>query len=116
GPYDAALLFNIVHGYGPERNQALLLRLRDALAPGARLAILDQLADAPVRGRLARAAARLQGLNLFHARGGEAYPFAAIAGWLERAGYCEVRRRDLRRSPGSSLVLATAPETGRAAV
>lgn len=108
GPYDAALLFNIVHGYDAKRNEELFARLLAALTPGASVAILDQLADTPVSGGLARAAARLQGLNLFHARGGEAYSFSSIASWLERAGYREIRRRDLRRSPGSSLVLAAA--------
>jgi SAM-dependent methyltransferase len=104
--YDCALLFNVVHGYAPEQNAELLGKLRACLRSGARIAILDQLADSKLGGAMARAAARLNGLNLFHSRGGQGYRFDEIASWLRAAGFTDPRKIDLPRSPGSSLVLA----------
>jgi SAM-dependent methyltransferase len=45
GPYDAALLSNIVHNLGEDENVRLLERIRDVLAPGGVVAIKDLLLD-----------------------------------------------------------------------
>jgi 2-polyprenyl-3-methyl-5-hydroxy-6-metoxy-1,4-benzoquinol methylase len=41
GPYNAALLSNIVHGLGPEENLSLFRRLREVMAPGGQLLLKD---------------------------------------------------------------------------
>ena len=110
--YDCALLFNVVHGYAPTLNVELLGKVCACLAPGARIAILDQLADSQVGGAMALASARLNGLGLFRSRGGQAYGFDEIASWLRATGFTAPRKIDLSRSPGSSLVLATAGADG----
>jgi len=40
--YDLALLFNVIHAHDPEENTELFGRVADALAPGGRIAVLDQ--------------------------------------------------------------------------
>jgi hypothetical protein len=106
--YDAALLFNIVHAYLPDKNVALLRKVAGALSPGGLVVILDQIAGkAP--GPTAEAVARLNGLNLFNAIGGQTYAFDEIAGWLRAAGFTNPRRINLFRSPGQGLVLGTKP-------
>ena len=112
GPYSLVLLFNVLHGYDPERNVALLEHVRSALEPAGALAILDQLEDSRTAGPTARLAARMNGLNLFHARGGRAYRSDEISAWLARAGLRLRKRTDLLRSPGSSLLVAERSAAG----
>jgi SAM-dependent methyltransferase len=106
--WDVALLFNLLHGYPPDRLAQLLRRMHAALGPGGRVVILDQ-----VRGKAAspigEAVARLQGLNMFNASEGRAYANEEIARWLTEAGFGDVRPIRLRRSPGFGLVVATKP-------
>lgn len=103
--HDLALLFNIVHGNRPAKNVELLRKVASALERGGRVVILDQLAD-DVRGTVAGAVAALNGLALFDLAGGQNYSFDDIASWLRAAGFEHPRRKDLRRFPGSALILA----------
>jgi SAM-dependent methyltransferase len=104
--YDVALVFNIVHSHQPEQNVELLRKAARALIPGGLIVILDQFADAQLRSPTARAVARLNGLNLFNASGGQCYSAAEISAWLEQAGFGPPRRIDLLTSPGNGLLLA----------
>jgi hypothetical protein len=107
--HDVVLLFNLIHAYSPERNVELLDRARAALAAGGRVVIFDQV---PTDGAspLARAVARLQGLNMFNAEAGQAHDEAEIGRWLAAAGFTGVRRVRLLRSPGFGVVVGTKPD------
>jgi SAM-dependent methyltransferase len=106
--YDAALLLNIVHGFSDEQNQALVGRAAQALAPGGRLVLAEQLA-----GRASTPAANatkaLLGLSYLHLLGGRLWAYADVKRWMGAAGLTGVRRVDSPRLPGTSLVLAERP-------
>jgi len=104
--YDAALLFNIIHAYSPEKNMELFGKVASALKPGSVVVILEQLAG-KVPGPTARAINAILGLNYFHLLGGGIYAFDEIARWLTTAGFTNPRRINLRKLPGNSLVLGT---------
>jgi cyclopropane fatty-acyl-phospholipid synthase-like methyltransferase len=104
--YDIAFVFNIVHGFTPEQNTALLGNVARALHPGGTVVIQEQLAGrAP--GPTAKAASQLLGLSYFHLLGGQIYRFADVARWLADAGFNAPRRINLLKSPGLSLIVAT---------
>jgi SAM-dependent methyltransferase len=106
--YDAALLFNIVHGFTDEQNQALLGKAARALAPGGLLILAEQFAGrAPTPA--ANATKALLGLGYRHLLGGGLPAFADAVRWLEAAGLSNVRRVDSPLLPGTSLVLAQRP-------
>lgn len=106
--YDAALLFNIVHGFTAEQNQALVARAARALAPGGVLVLAEQLAGrAPTPA--ANATKALLGLSYLHLLGGQLYAYDEVAGWMRAAGLGGIRRIDSVRLPGTSLVVATRP-------
>src|SRR5690606_365325 len=53
--YDAALLFNIIHGLAPQDNAALFERVSRALRPGGQIIIAEQLAGTaplPIAGTI----------------------------------------------------------------
>lgn len=101
--YDLATLFNIIHMYPPEKDQALIERVSRTLGAGGMLVIMDQVASKG-RGSAARAIARLQGLQLFNTVRGQTYASEQIVGWLKNAGFMKVRAQMLRRAPSSGLV------------
>jgi hypothetical protein len=106
GPYDVALLFQLIHYFPPERVRELLGRVRDALAPGGLVVIFDQVSAAaptPV------AAAFLAALDLAYRTGlgGALHRYDEIASWLRETGFQGVRRKTLRSAPGNALVLAS---------
>jgi hypothetical protein len=104
--YDVALLFNIIHAYLPNKNTELLRKVAGALNLGGLIVILDQIPGRAL-GPTAKAVARLQGLNLFNAVGGQIYTFDEIARWFTAVGFTSPRRINLRKSPGFGLVLGT---------
>ena len=106
GGYDVVLLFNLIHAYRPEQNTALLRKIAGALKPGGLMVIMEQMAG-KVRGSAATALARLQALNYFNDLGAQTYAFAEISGWLAQAGFAKLRRINLLKTPGFSLVLAS---------
>ncbi|MCA9589197.1 MAG: methyltransferase domain-containing protein [Myxococcales bacterium] len=85
GPYDLALLSNIIHGEGDAEVERLLGRLAAALAPGGRVAIKDMFLDEQAAGP---ANAAFFGLTmLFMTRAGRSPSFAQLRGWLAAAGF-----------------------------
>ena len=102
--YDALLLFNILHGFTPEQNQALLKKAAGALAPGGRIAVLEQLAGAG-GSRANRTINGLLAFSFFLTLGGQVYSVKDLDGWLQGAGFGHIRRYPLRMSGGSSLVV-----------
>jgi hypothetical protein len=111
GPYDVALLFNIVHGFSPRENLALLRRVAACTAEGGTVALIEPLeiddADDADGTSSDRAFVRLFSLNLFHGQGGRTYSFEEMAGWLLASGFTDVRRSALTASAGDHLILAT---------
>jgi len=104
--YDVALLFNIVHGFSPEQNVALLRKVAAALNGGGVIVIAEQVAgEAP--GPTADALTRMLGLSYFHLLGGQIFSYDEIVRWLTIAGFTHARRSNLLKAPGNSLIVAT---------
>jgi ubiquinone/menaquinone biosynthesis C-methylase UbiE len=101
---DCVLMFNVLHGLNEEENSALLQRGLQALKPGGKLYILDQLREERRRTGLARFMPLMVGLNLLNEAGGNAYTYEQVKRWC--GGASTVRRIRLRL-PGVSLVEAT---------
>jgi 2-polyprenyl-3-methyl-5-hydroxy-6-metoxy-1,4-benzoquinol methylase len=101
--YDAVLCFNLVHHLSPDQITALLGRVRDALAPGGTLAVLDAFADP---GRRGSAAANFLGLFVYLSSGSHVHTPAELRGWLRQAGFGAPRRVRVLRIPGLSLYVA----------
>ncbi|WP_435358077.1 class I SAM-dependent methyltransferase [Haloarchaeobius sp. DFWS5] len=106
--YDLALVFNVVHGFDPAENRQLFDRVADALAPGGRIAVMEQFeGSGPIA--TARTMNAFIGLNYRVLLGGRVYPYETVADWLIDAGFEALERSDLRRAPGVSLVSARLP-------
>lgn len=106
GPYDVVLLFQLLHYFPAERNAELLARVHDALTPGGRVVIFDQLAGtAPTP--LAAAFFSLLALTYRVGLGGDLYRYDDFAGWLGDAGFRDVRKRRILTAPGNFLVMAS---------
>jgi SAM-dependent methyltransferase len=89
GPFDIALLSNILHIYAPEENIALLHKVAGVTAPGGVAAIAEF-----VRGRSPRAA-RFAMIMLMRTEGGNSYTERELAGWLEASGFADPRMVDV---------------------
>ena len=101
--YDVATLGHILHSEGRERSQKLLQKTGRALKAGGTIVIAEWLVNdertEPLNG-LMFAVQML--VNTEH---GDTYSFNEIKGWLEKAGFKDVRTLE---APGPSpLVLAT---------
>jgi len=101
GPYDAALLFNVIHHLAPEQIEALLARLHAALAPGGTLAVLDLF-------EITGSGAHL-GLFFHLTSGAATYAPRQLAAWLAAAGFAPPRRVPLRRIPAQTLFTSVRP-------
>lgn len=105
GGFDAALLFNVIHGFQPERLHDLLGRTRRTVRPGGRVFVLDQLAGkAP--GPATRAFKSMLDLNYRLVLGGRIYSADELFDLLRRAGFERPRRIRLATS---DLVEAVVP-------
>jgi len=105
GPYDGALLFDIVHHLSGEQIVTLLRRVRAVLRAGASVAILDMFRSDARRQRASAAALGL----LFHlTSGADLHSPAELAGYLKEAGFGAPRRVKIRRIPDQALFQATA--------
>ncbi len=83
----------------------LLARVRDSLAPGGRVAIVDHLGH--------RASGGLLGLNedlilleLYNALAGPPHDARTVAEWLRAAGLYILKEKKLRRTPGMGIIVA----------
>ena len=81
GPFDVALLSNVVHIYGPDTNRRLLEKAAGSVRPGGVAAVADF-----VRGRSARAA-RFALVMLLKSEEGDTYRTEVVEGWLQEAGF-----------------------------
>jgi SAM-dependent methyltransferase len=101
---DAIILANVVHLFSPERNQVLLRRARQAVAPGARLLLVDFWTDPTHTQPLP--AALLAGEFLVIAGEGDVYSQDELHGWLAGSGWRPLEHRAL--TGPASLVIAEA--------
>jgi len=105
GPYDGALVFDIVHHLSGEQIVELLRRVRAALRPGGSVAILDMFRSDARRQRASAAALGL----LFHlTSGADLHSPAELTSYLTEAGFGAPRRVKIRRIPDQDLYQATA--------
>lgn len=100
-----AVLGQILHSYDAAGNRALLRKTFDALAPGGTIAVAEFLVEPDRSGPLSSLvfAANM----LVNTEGGSTYSFDDIKGWLESAGFVDIRALKV---PGPSpLILAARP-------
>jgi 2-polyprenyl-3-methyl-5-hydroxy-6-metoxy-1,4-benzoquinol methylase len=105
GPYDGALVFDIVHHLSAEQIVALLRRVWAALRPGGTVAVLDMFRSDATRQRASAAALGL----FFHlTSGADLHSPAEIDAYLREAGFTTPKRVRVRRLPDQALYLARA--------
>jgi 2-polyprenyl-3-methyl-5-hydroxy-6-metoxy-1,4-benzoquinol methylase len=105
GPYDGALVFDIIHHLSAEQVVILLGRVRAALKPGGTLAVLDMFRADAKRQRASAAAVGL----LFHlTSGADLHSPDELAGFFSDAGFSAPKRTKVRRIPDQDLFQAQA--------
>jgi hypothetical protein len=85
--------------------QALFERVADALAPGGRVAVLDQFSGSH-RLPVARAGVQFAALTYVTTLGGGVHDYEVLADALRAAGFESLTRRSLWKTLGVSLVEA----------
>jgi SAM-dependent methyltransferase len=106
---DVLLLFNVVHGFPPDRARALVAEAVAALRPGGLALVLDSDPEPPpdrAGGAADHAFRRLFALNLWQTQAGDVYSADTLADWLVAAGCRPPEVRPLGRSPGHLLLTA----------
>ncbi|HWG08040.1 MAG TPA: methyltransferase [Solirubrobacteraceae bacterium] len=105
GPYDGALVFDIVHHLSGEQVLTLLRRVRAALKPGGTIAVLDMFRSEGGRQRSSAAALGL----LFHLTSAADLPSREeLSAQLVEAGFSSPKRTRVRRIPDQDLFQAKA--------
>ena len=105
--FDVALVFNVVHAHDGEENRLLFDRVGEAVDPGGRIAVLDQL-EGSARTPVGRTGLGFVGLTYLATLGAETHPYEDVAEWLHAAGFEDVDRTAISRAgPGNTLVQAT---------
>lgn len=95
---DVVLLANVVHLFGHARNVELLRRVRESVAPGARLLLIDFWID---ESRTQPTFAALMAGELLAVTGeGEAYNEQDVDRWCEASGWKRIDRRDVAGPAG----------------
>ena len=102
---DVVSFFNLIHHLPEERNRELVAMARRALRPGGCLVIGDS--EKPVPGSPSEHGA-LSSLLFYAWSGGQNFASDDIVGWLDEAGFADVRLHRNPRSPWRIVV------TGRA--
>ena len=91
--HDVFLVANLLHYWSPERNVALLARIRRAAESGARLLLADFWTD-PTHTQPLHAAL-MAGEFAVHLREGDVYSVEEVRSWLPEAGWRFVEHRSL---------------------
>lgn len=103
GPYDGALMFQIIHHFSAEQNVTLLKKVAGSLEPGGTVAILDYFTD---KSRRSSAAASALGLHYYLTSSAATYRLEEVRAWLEQAGFTGMKVTPIRRLPPQQLVTA----------
>lgn len=85
GPYDGAVLSNIVHGFSPDENRTLLERLSSAMKPGGVVVFKDMFIDD--LGAHPENAVMFGLTMLFYTEGGQSYTVADVDELCEKEGF-----------------------------
>ncbi|MBD0287201.1 MAG: hypothetical protein M3342_18215 [Bacteroidota bacterium] len=101
--YDAALLFNIIHGMTPEKNIDLFKRIAAALTEKGQLVVLDQIKGTGGNTPLAKSTTSYMAVNLLHQANGNTYSFEEVKTWGESAGFQKFKLKKLN-APGFALI------------
>lgn len=105
GPYDGALVFDIIHHLSGEQIVTLLGRVREAMNAGATVAVLDMFrSDAKQQ----RATAATLGLFFHLTSGADLHSPDELAAYFAEAGFDAPRRTHVRRIPDQALYQAKA--------
>ena len=105
GPYDCALVFDIIHHLSGEQIVTLLKRVRAAMKPGGSVAVLDVFRSDAKRQRASAAALGL----FFHlTSGADLHSPDELAGYFGEAGFGPPKRKKVRRIPDQGLYQAQA--------
>ena len=105
GPYDGALVFDIIHHLSGEQIVTLFRRVRERIKPGGTLAVLDMFR---VDAKRQRASAAALGL-LFHlTSGADLHTPSELTGYMREAGFSAPKRTKIRRIPDQDLYQAQA--------
>ncbi len=111
--YDAALIFNIVHGFSPGDNMDLFRKTHRALKPGGHIVVLEQV-DEKTPLPFGNAVVKLLALSYYHTLGGQVYAYGDLVRWLEGAGFSEIQRLDILKVPGTALAVGVKRPAGDA--
>jgi SAM-dependent methyltransferase len=107
GPVDAIFMSNIIHSEDEAANAALIGKCFRALNPGGRVIVKDHIMDDAL---VEPAAGAVFALYLLLTTRGRDYSFGELAGWLNAAGFADIRLERLPSPPfTSSLVSARKP-------
>lgn len=104
GSFDAAIAFNIAHGFDAETNRSLFASIAAALRPAGVLYVLDQVRDDRRRG-MSRMLPLMVGVNLMNETGGTTYTREELESFIRGAHFGPVRPA-ARPLPGVSLMSA----------
>jgi SAM-dependent methyltransferase len=110
GPYDVALLFNILHGENEETNRELLRRVYRALVPGGLLLIKDHVLN---ENLTYPADGAVFSLFMLVFTGGRCYSRGEIHRWLRQAGFGYPEEIKPTPPMTSSVLIASRPRTPR---
>ncbi len=103
--FDMILLFNVLHQYDRETNVKLLHKARQALKPGGKVAILDQITG-KVAGTAVNTLIRLIALQYYVFADGRVYSRAEMTAMCHQAGFTDINFHNLPKLPGNTLVTA----------
>jgi SAM-dependent methyltransferase len=104
--HDVVSVFNLVHHLPEERDRKLVAMARAALRPGGALVIGES--EKPVPGSPSERGA-LSSLLFYAWSGGRNFEGGEIVGWLEQAGFEDVRLHRNEHSPWRIVVVGSAP-------
>jgi SAM-dependent methyltransferase len=104
GPYDVALLFNILHGEDEVTNEALLRKVHAALRPGGLLLIKDHVLD---ESRTSPADGAIFSLVMLLFTRGRSYARGEIRGWLRSAGFGRIQELAPEPPMTSAVLMAS---------
>src|SRR5581483_2604341 len=105
GPYDGALLFDIVHHLSGDQITRVLSRIRESMRPGGTIAMLDMYRS---DGSRERASAAALGLFFHLTSGADLHSPGEMEGYLREAGFSAPKRVRIRRIPDQLLLQAQA--------
>ena len=102
--WDAVLLFNLLHHYDLDTNRRLLRKAYDALRPGGKVAILDQVAGKQ-SGPATNAIVQLVGFMYYLFADGRTFTRKELTDLLAGAGFHDIQYHSLRAAPGNGLLV-----------